>query len=320
MNRKAIQKILKGKHESFISSITDEKVKNLVKDNSIITGGSIVSLLLNEKVNDFDYYFTDKETVEAVANYYVDLFNSNHPEIKIAPEVVVEESRVRINIQSSGVTSENGDLGYEYFENLPQEYGQEWVEKVVGEADEFDQNNLEKIIDINKVSSSVTVNSNTTKYRPIFLTGNAITLSDKIQLVIRFYGSPEEIHKNYDFIHCCNYWVSKNNELVLNPKALESILAKHLFYQGSLYPISSVIRTRKFLKQGWHINAGQYLKMCFQISNLDLTDLDVLEDQLTGVDQAYFIEVINYCKKRKEEDENFELTQPYICTIIDKIF
>ena len=27
------------------------------------------------------------------------------------------------------------------------------------------------------------------------------TLSDKIQLVTRFYGTPEEIHKNFDFVH-----------------------------------------------------------------------------------------------------------------------
>ena len=64
------EKILRGQFALFLKSITDEKVRQLVKDNSIITGGAIVSLVLNEEVNDFDIYFTNKETVLAVCNYY----------------------------------------------------------------------------------------------------------------------------------------------------------------------------------------------------------------------------------------------------------
>jgi len=149
---------------------------------------------------------------------------------------------------------------------------------------------------------------------------NAITLSNKVQLVIRFYGNSEDVHKNYDFIHCCNYWTSHNKKLTLHPLALESILSKQLQYQGSLYPVCSVIRTRKFLRKGWYINAGQLLKMMFQISELDLTNITVLEEQLTGVDAAYFFQVIDYCKKRQEEDKEFKVTTPYLISIIDKIF
>ena len=134
------------------------------------------------------------------------------------------------------------------------------------------------------------------------------------------YGNAEEIHKNYDFTHCTCYWVAKDNNLVLPSKALESIITKELFYQGSLYPLCSIIRTRKFLKRGWHINAGQYLKMCFQLSQLDLTDVDVLQEQLTGVDAAYFVEVIDKCKEKKEQSPDFEITMPYLCKIVDRIF
>ena len=45
-----------------------------------------------------------------------------------------------------------------------------------------------------------------------------------------------------------------------------------------------MIRTRKFLKRGWHINAGQYLKMCFQISELDLSDI-------TGIIKRFHISI-----------------------------
>lgn len=290
MNRKTIQRTLQKEHEKFVDSITDETVKVLIKKNSIITGGAIASMLLGEPVKDFDYYFTDIETVKAVAQYYIDKFITMHPN-SIKPELYCDDiGRIKIKIQSDGIVSE------------------EDIEKVVTEADETNIEHMEG------------VDNNKGDYRPIFISANAITLSDKTQLVVRFYGNPEEIHKNYDFVHCCNYWTSSDNQLVLNPTALESLLCKHLWYQGSLYPLCSIIRTRKFLKNGWYINAGQYLKMCFQLSELNLSDINVLEDQLTGVDAAYFHQVIDYCKKRQEEDKEFKVTTPYLVSIIDKIF
>ena len=60
--------------------------------------------------------------------------------------------------------------------------------------------------------------------------------------------------------------------------------------------------------------------MCFQISELDLTNIEVLEDQLTGVDQAYFHQIIEFFQKKKSEDENFEIKLPYLISIVDKIF
>lgn len=307
MNRKMIKKVLEKKHIEFCASIKDEKVQKLVKNRSIITGGSIVSMLLGEKITDFDYYFLDKETVLAVAHYYVNLFNELNPDHRIKPVVYEDGDRVRIKIQSAGITSEAGDSDYQYFEMQPDGEGEEYVERL-----------QEALTDVTVKEPSD--EGDRPAYRPIFLSDNAITLSNKVQLVMRFYGDAETIHKNYDFVHCTNYWTSKDKELVLRPAALESILAKQLHYVGSLYPICSVIRTRKFLKKGWYINAGQFLKMCFQISKLDLTNLDVLQEQLTGVDAAYFYEVIEYCKRKKEEEPDFVITMPYLVTIIDKIF
>jgi len=288
MNKKSISKVLKKKHEDFLSSIKDENVRSLVDKNSIITGGAITSMLLNEEVNDFDYYFTNKETVLAVANYYVKEFKEkNNYEISIEDF----EDRVKIKVKSLGVASVGDPI--------------DLMTNVVEELDEIPAEALEK---------------DTPKYIPISITNNAITLSNKVQLIIRFYGEPENIHENYDFVHGTNYWLSKDGSLHLNQPALESTLARQLYYTGSLYPVSSVVRTRKFIKRGWHINAGQYIKMCFQISQLDLTDIGVLEDQLTGVDNSFFYQIIEWFKKQKSEDEIFEITEPYLVSIIDKIF
>ena len=124
MNSKTIKKVLKQKHEEFLRSITDSPVKELVKKNSIITGGAIASMLLNEKISDFDYYFRDKETVEAVADYYVNRFNEDQEKKdKYSPEVRVDGDRVKIFIKSAGEAGE-----------APEEFDAEQIQEALDTA------------------------------------------------------------------------------------------------------------------------------------------------------------------------------------------
>ena len=158
------------------------------------------------------------------------------------------------------------------------------------------------------------------KYRPRYFSTNAISLSDKIQLVIRFWGPVEEIHKNYDFEHCkCSYDWSEN-KVNLPVKSLECIINKELYYSGSKYPLCSIIRTRKFIERGYHINAGQFVKMALDLNELNLKDFNVFKDQLMGVDSLYFTQAIGAIQRRKEEDENFNPDKEYLFEVINRIF
>ena len=39
-----------------------QEIKKVIKDNTIITGGALVSLLTNQEVNDYDVYFKNKRS------------------------------------------------------------------------------------------------------------------------------------------------------------------------------------------------------------------------------------------------------------------
>lgn len=317
MKKKTINKVICNKFDEWLASITDENVRKLVESNTIITGGCIASMLLQEPVNDFDIYFSNKETTLAVAEYYVSKFKEKvsqkfeGEEKEVLMYVEDKEDRIKIYIKSAGIAGEKTEDNYQYFESRPPEEGEDYVETAVKSVEEQD----EIIVDTSAPKK---------EYRPVFLSANAITLSDKVQIVVRFYGDPDTIHQHYDYIHCTSYWTSKDRQLTLKQAALEALMAKELVYVGSKYPVCSVIRTRKFLKRGFTINAGQYLKMAFQISQLDLTNLEVLEDQLIGVDAAYFGQLIDGLKKHsekmKEDGKEFQLDYGYLATIIDKIF
>lgn len=271
MKIKTIKSILNKVHQDFVNSIEDSEVKKLVKDNSIITGGCIVSMLLGEKVNDYDYYFTNKETCIKVAEYYINRFNKN-TENSHQIELKADGDRVKVFVRSTGIAIDDK------------------VESIEG------------------------------VYEPVCLTSNAISLTNDVQLVLRFYGDAEEIHKNYDYIHATSYWTSYDNDLVLRKEALESILTKELIYSGSKYPLCSILRSKKFINRGWTINAGQYLKMVLQLNELDLSNLDILEEQLTGVDSAYFSLIISALKNKKASDPSFKPDNSYIFELINRIF
>lgn len=284
---KTIKSIIHRKINAWIGTIEDEKLRKRVEGAVIVTGGSIASMLLGEPVSDYDVYFRDFETAKAVCEYYVARFKSGR-EINIRIE---EGKRIKIVVVSDGVA---GALPERDEDAEPPD-----VEDAEAEA-----------------LKTETAEGKKKEYKPIFVSTNAITLSDKIQIVVRFYGEPDDIHDNYDFVHCTNYWSSWDNKLVLRPAALEALLTQELRYVGSKYPICSLIRLRKFIGRGWRINAGQILKMAMQISKLDLANLKVLEDQLTGVDTAYFLQLIDQLK----EHDPASVDVGKLCELIDRIF
>jgi hypothetical protein len=297
MIRKNIEQQLTSIHKKLVKSIKDPIVEALVRDKAIITGGSITSMLLNEEVNDFDVYFSDKNTTIAVANYYVKRWNEVSRSKCVDPTVVIEGDRVRIHIQSLGVVGDTEDQKEPLNEDDNENTFSNRIKKPVESSD--DKKSKREDLD------------------PIYLSDNAITLMGGVQLIIRFYGSPDTIHNNYDFIHCTNYW-TPGEGLVLKADALEATLAKQLVYSGSKYPLCSIIRTRKFIRRGWSINAGQYLKMCFQLNALNLKDVNILKDQLIGVDALYFNQLIQQCEI--DTKAGVEIDNLYISNLVDKIF
>ncbi|MCK5789034.1 MAG: hypothetical protein KAH32_08540 [Chlamydiia bacterium] len=156
-------------------------------------------------------------------------------------------------------------------------------------------------------------------YSPLFFSANAITLTNQIQIIIRFHGKPADIHENFDFIHATNYYCFSTDGLHTTTAALEAIITSELHYVGSKYPLTSVIRIKKFLARGYSINAGEQLKMMFQLSLLDLTDPVVLSNQLAGVDITYFNILIKDMMQAMK-DPGFNITIDWITGKIDHVF
>lgn len=318
MKTKNIKKVIKEKLDEWFESIDDVETRNILKANTIVTGGCIPSMLMGEKINDYDIYFRDIEACKAAAVYYVGKFIENNPNTltplvqvfeadEIDPDVehdACELERVKVYIKSRGIVK---DSGVEFDEESDS------VEVSVDSARNT-SSNTKALRDPN-----ATKDKNKKLYKPVFISDNAISLSDKVQLVMRFYGEPEVIHKYFDFVHATSYYTSWNDELVLSPDAMESMLTKDLKYVGSKYPLCSIFRVKKFVERGWMCGASEIVKMAIQLNDFDLTNIAVLREQLIGVDTAYMDAFIRKIETLREEGE-VDLTSDYLIKAVDEVF
>ena len=330
-------------------SIDDILLRDDIKKHTIITGGAIASMFLDETVNDYDLYFDDKATVIRTCEYYIkkmmeiqgssidslllltydsdivqDILNSDltklhnvmneyrkkNLEDKEADIVNVYETPLK-NIENLEISSFKNDKVYELSYRL--------IDNVYHTFK--DDKDRVKIFNMGSWGTTGTKEAKEEeKYMPKFISANAITLSDDIQIVVRFYGDAEKIHENFDFVHAMNYWVSSENKLYTNAESLESLLSRSLVYKGSKYPLASIFRARKFIQRDFNIDAGQYLKMAFQLNEMDLCDPYILEEQLTGVDLLYFLEILSDMRRKMFYDDNFSPSTEYFIKIVEKIF
>ena len=340
LSRQIISGVIRRKIGYWLAHIDDIALRADVAKSVIVSGGCIASMLLRSKVNDYDIYLTDKEVLIRLMKYYLKKFASNPPpKLKYNSvynmSVNLDRDYPRCIIKSAGVVggdAETEENDAEIFSTTP-EPKPEAPDMESGLRDKLKTTILDAgadslpvdnpdvaslIADVVSDEFAGKTSEGDNKYRPIFITTNAITLSDKIQIVTRFFGTPEEIHKNFDFVHCTNYYVNATDQLVLPPAALESLLFMQLAYVGSLYPLCSLIRLRKFAKRGWNYGFDVVIAAAVQCHDIDLYDLTVLEEQLIGVDAGYMNQVIELLKAGKAAGQALNAT--YLIKVLNEVF
>lgn len=256
MNNSEICKTIENKFKDWVDSITDIRIKQLIRENCIITGGSIASMILNENINDFDVYMRTKESAFLLARYYCDKVPFPCWPKMFSDKILIE---------------------------LPQGNPIKKKKPIPG-------------------------------YNVAYISPLAISLTDKIQITVRFFGTPGKIHQNYDFVHCTCYWTSWDRKLVTPKAALDAIKKKKLLYIGSKYPIASIVRIKKFVSKGWSISANQIIKMSVQVSDLNLEDKEELKEQLVGMYSKDLTKVVEDTKI----DDNGKVNRDSLFKAIDK--
>jgi hypothetical protein len=183
MKAKQIEKLLTGVMNNFLESISDNYIKDIIKNNSYITGGCIPSMLIDEFVNDYDIYFYTKEDADGVKKYFETAHTKNKDD----------------------------------------------------------------------------------KFHVKLITDNAINLSDKIQLITKFWGDPSFVTDEFDWQHIKSWYSCKEEKLYLTSDVYQLVVEKELIYTGSDYPLSSLMRLKKYIKKGWNVSNTTILHIALDI-------------------------------------------------------
>jgi hypothetical protein len=71
MQIKTINKIISKKMNEWLDTISDESLREKVKESLLVSGGCITSMLLKIPVNDYDVYIQDMNVLKELAEYYL---------------------------------------------------------------------------------------------------------------------------------------------------------------------------------------------------------------------------------------------------------
>lgn len=187
MQIKTIKKIITRKLENWLVTIEDVKLREEVRKNLLLSGGSITSLLQNIEVNDYDIYIQDMDVLIKLAKYY-------------CPRIVLD-GRLKDQYLLTQDNSERylEDYGFKDDSELTVLYRTLKEDQV---KLQIPSKGIKKTIQKDAAGENL-------KYQVAFLSQNAISLTDDIQIVLRFNGSVEQIHKTFDFMHATNYFTFK---------------------------------------------------------------------------------------------------------------
>lgn len=284
------------REENIIHNILDEffnnypkSLRNKIEGKFFIAGGAISSIISGEKVNDYDIYFTDVDALNSFILHVTKEHEHNEFGMVWRPNKVYRDNNCPSGMVV--ITDMSGNPIN------------------IRNAEYFDKDYMS----LQGLNSST---MGTARGDDYFLSENAISFSNGIQVIFRFVGEPEDVVlKNFDFAHCTGYMRHKCDKgLVLPNEMIRANVAKKLIVRGTKYPIDSLQRMKKYISRGYAMEVTELFKLVFAINDLNLRELSILRDQLIGIDASYlkeFIEVLD------ERIKNGETTSNH--TIVDAI-
>lgn len=294
MKHDSISRYLQKQITSFTGKFKRDLANDFVRD-AYITGGAIASLKQNTNqpadivINDFDIYLKNKTTLIKIVKYFLNKYHRfGGRRIKCITKIALIYRDVVGNEYSEDQYIADNNQSIFLSLSIPDEYKQ------------MQQHHEQRKWLINKDSIS-------------YLTHHSISIG-KIQVILRFTGEPHDVHRYFDFEHTKGVFDFHSGKLSIPPTVEIAMLEKELIYTGSLYPIKSVLRVKKFLQRGYTIKSVYILKMIFQLYRMNLTNKKVLEDQLMGV---YGENIAPFFTRLESDNMDTDLFEDLIQTMIN---
>jgi len=145
----------------------------------------------------------------------------------------------------------------------------------------------------------------------VYKTSNALSLKNRVQIVTRFVGPPDQVFKTFDFAHCkLSYeFVNQGNlagKMVITPEAQDAINKKELHYsERSRFVLSAFLRAFKFQSRGWKITPQCLVSLSMDMGRINWKNKEIAKRELNGVYGLLGFnteEILALCSKKGQVD------------------
>jgi uncharacterized protein YggL (DUF469 family) len=119
-------------------------------------------------------------------------------------------------------------------------------------------------------------------------------------------GGTKNIFERFDYTICMGAYRFEDETFVLHDDFLQHLAQRKLvFNPKTLYPINSLIRSKKYMNRGFNMSNVETLKIALTIHALDLSTKSNLKEQLEGIDTLFLKELSDYLANNGESEYNF---------------
>jgi len=171
-------------------------------------------------------------------------------------------------------------------------------------------------------------------FTPAFKTNNALsynllphgeTNSIRVQLIRKYFGTPNEIISKFDYTVCMaayepNHGVNWEwGTMTVDDRFLYHLSEKLLvFNHKTEYPIASLWRAKKYLKREFKLPAIECIKLALAINNLKIGSYEGLKDQLEGIDTFFLKDLTDAMLEKADEVYDFEQALEWMDRILSQ--
>jgi len=249
--------------------------KGRLLSETFFAGGVITSHCKGEQVKDYDLFFTTVATLEQAVYYYLSPHNQARFFKLAATPDKINPKLTRVSIQPR----EGAKLTTDQF-----------------------------IKDFNLTCKKTRSTGQTV---PAYLSHNALSLNNGVQLIFRFVGEPEDVFSTFDYEHCKTFWrpsplgISEGKTYFLG-RSLESLAKNELIYTSqSRFVLSAISRLNKFIKRGWGVAPSSLLAIASSAAKVDWGNKEKLREELLGIygiDPEVLTQILDYSSKEEKLD------------------
>jgi hypothetical protein len=257
--------------------LTEKQFNDNILCNSFIAGGVIASVAKEEKIKDYDLFMTNAASARSIVNTLLR---------RVSPGETIQ---LTTSVDSINPNLHRGNLEFAYPERMI--------------------TTLEEQIDLFNEACKKTKSRG--RAIPAYLSKNALTMNNGVQVIFRFIGDPKEVFTTFDYEHCKAYWRPDPlglllGKLVYEGRSQESFAKNELIYTGNTrFALSAISRLNKFIKRGWCVSPSSLLSLALTAAKIDWSNRDALEEELLGI---YGIEnktlktILNLCSTKNKVD------------------